>query len=76
MAQTMQVRVAAGLNLVASCAGVVFFALNLYRLILGHQVGGRKGMLFVWLAVYGFGAYFFWGRYRYFAGMGRSGPSN
>ncbi|MGD0796570.1 MAG: hypothetical protein ABR910_02495 [Acidobacteriaceae bacterium] len=71
MAQMTQLRVAAGLNLAAACAGAVFFALNLYRLIAIHDVGSRRSPQIGFLFLYGCGAYFFWGRYRYYAGMGR-----
>jgi hypothetical protein len=56
--------VAAALNLAASCAGVVFFAFNLYRLIAMHQIGSRQSPQIAFLFLYGCGAYFFWRRYR------------
>jgi hypothetical protein len=71
-----QLRVTAGLNLLASCAGVVFFALNLYRLFAPHQTGSHRALLVVLLFVYAYAAWFFWGRYRYFTGLtSRSGPA-
>jgi hypothetical protein len=64
MSQQTQLRVAASLNLAASCAGVVFFVFNLYRLIAIHQIGSRRSSQIAFLFLYGCGAYFFWGRYR------------
>jgi hypothetical protein len=65
---SMQVRLAAGLNLLAACAGVVFFALTAYRLAMGRVHGA---MWIVWLVVYAGAAWFFWGQYRHYSGMGR-----
>lgn len=69
----MQVRIAVGLNLLAACAGVVFFALTAYRLIVVHNLGSLQSPGIGFLFLFGCGAYFFWGRYRYYSGMGRGG---
>jgi ABC-type nickel/cobalt efflux system permease component RcnA len=64
MSQQTQLRVTGSLNLAASCAGAIFFVLNLYRLITVHQASNRRWLLVAFLVLYAFGAYFFWGRYR------------
>jgi hypothetical protein len=63
MSPQTQLRVAASLNLAASCAGAIFFVLNLYRLVT-HQAGSRQSLTAAFLILYACGAYFFWGRYR------------
>jgi hypothetical protein len=63
MSPLTQLRIAATLNLAASCTGAIFFVFNLYRLI-SHQAGSRQSMTAAFLILYAFGAYFFWGRYR------------
>ena len=73
MAQATQVRVAAGLNLIAACAGVVFFAFYGFKLVTTRPSGGQLFKELAFLVFFGLGAYVFWGRYRYFSGLGRGG---
>jgi hypothetical protein len=73
MSQTTQVRVAAGLNLTAACAGAVFFALDAFKLARTRPSGGLLFKEMAFLVLFGVGALVFWGRYRYFSGMGRDG---
>jgi hypothetical protein len=73
MAQGMQVRVAAGLNLIAACAGLVFFALYGFRLVTTRPSGALLFKDLAFLVFFGIGAWVFWGRYRHFSGLGRGG---
>jgi hypothetical protein len=72
MSQTTQLRVTAGLNLIAACAGVVFFALYGFKLVTTRPSGALLFKELAFLVFFGIGAWAFWGRYRHFSGMGRA----
>jgi hypothetical protein len=77
MSQSVQLRVAAGLNLIAACVGAVFFVLDLFRLVTRHPSGSLLFRDLAFLVFFGLGAYVFWGRYRTLSAQApRSRPSS